>query len=312
MDWSDDRLERWRVRGASVLRGAGLDGAVPARLSVLAAPRGLSEHNRRPLFDPAFPALVTYSQKAGSTAVLRWYLARIGRLEEALSYSPWAHDYEHQVFVRRPGYMAQLRTALRAGAPILKAVREPLARAYSGYLALHNPAVFKAGQPHAMRRWRRDALRFATGARRPDLTARLPFSAYLRWVERCDGPTLNGHFARQLGWIDRAAGERITYWRVDRGLEDLNAFEARHGLRATTSAELDAARMPSHDIRKVEADGAALERLFEEGLDPEANIIAGAPALTAARLKGLAQPSALVRRVLGAEFTRFGYAPPAG
>ena len=121
-----------------------------ARLLAMTRP-GLPEHVRLrpPLYHPDFPFVLLWSQKSGCTTVVKWFLAQTGLLEEALAYSPWVHDYENQVFKRRPNYLADTARAIRSGRhQVVKIVRDPMARAPSAFLVLAEHGVLKTERPH--------------------------------------------------------------------------------------------------------------------------------------------------------------------
>src|SRR5215813_12880764 len=93
---------------------------------------------RVPLWHEAFPFVILWSEKSNCTAVAKWFFLQIGRLDEALAYSPWIHDFEIKVY-KTGDYIRRCVDAINSGAKVVKFVREPYARTYSGYLELCRP-----------------------------------------------------------------------------------------------------------------------------------------------------------------------------
>lgn len=88
-----------------------------------------------PLVQAGFPVACCWSPKAGCTTVLKWFLAQTGRLEEALQYGPWLHDYRTERLFQQPGYEElcnQARSSDRVR--VIKVIRDPAQRAVSAFL----------------------------------------------------------------------------------------------------------------------------------------------------------------------------------
>jgi hypothetical protein len=97
---------------------------------------------RVPLFHEVFPLVILWSENSGCTTVLKWFLWHIGLYEAAVSFDPWVHGYEQQVFKKRSGYLQDVTQALVGKTKtIVKVVRDPRARAVSAFFGLGGPAT---------------------------------------------------------------------------------------------------------------------------------------------------------------------------
>lgn len=93
-------------------------------------------HHRMAYHHPDVPMLLLWSEKSGCTSLLQWFLALTGDLERATAASSWIHDWELGVMKARPGYPDEVAERLRAGDPVHKLVRDPFARAVSGFFMM--------------------------------------------------------------------------------------------------------------------------------------------------------------------------------
>ena len=88
-----------------------------------------------PLVREGFPVVCCWSPKAGCSTVLKWFLQHNGELEEALSYSPWIHNYRIDRLFQEPGYEQLCRRAVRSDRfRVIKVIRDPAQRVVSAYL----------------------------------------------------------------------------------------------------------------------------------------------------------------------------------
>lgn len=88
-----------------------------------------------PLAEAGFPVVCCWSAKAGCTTVLKWFLAHVGRLDEAVRHNRWVHAYRQERLCLQPGYEALCRQALASSdVRVIKVVRDPAERAVSAYL----------------------------------------------------------------------------------------------------------------------------------------------------------------------------------
>lgn len=88
-----------------------------------------------PLAEAGFPVVCCWSAKAGCTTILKWFLAHVGRLDEALRHHHWVHVYRQERLCLQPGYEALCQKALASSdVRVIKVVRDPAERAVSAYL----------------------------------------------------------------------------------------------------------------------------------------------------------------------------------
>jgi hypothetical protein len=179
---------------------------------------------RTPLYDPSFPYILMWSQKAGCTTVVKWFFAQLGLLEEAQAHSRWIHDYEGQIFKRRPGYRRQLAAAMRSGDhTVVKVVRDPMIRAPSGFLVLAERGAVISHRWHwTQSHWERvDAWLAARGK---DPAEGLSFIDHLAMVEEAEAEaahSINPHLSPQYvsgedDVIDRIVPiERFAEWTAE-------------------------------------------------------------------------------------------------
>ncbi|NNE38201.1 MAG: sulfotransferase family 2 domain-containing protein [Gammaproteobacteria bacterium] len=86
-----------------------------------------------PLIDPKFRFMLFFSAKVGSTFISKWFFEQIGKLNEALEYSHWIHNYRIKVYYKSPQYKQDLKRALAKQTKMIKLVRCPYQRAVSSY-----------------------------------------------------------------------------------------------------------------------------------------------------------------------------------
>jgi hypothetical protein len=88
-----------------------------------------------PLVEESFPVVCCWSPKAGCTTVLKWFLKHTGKLEEALRYNAWPHNYRMERLFQQPGYERLCRRAVRSDRfRVIKVIRDPAQRVVSAYL----------------------------------------------------------------------------------------------------------------------------------------------------------------------------------
>ena len=63
-----------------------------------------------------------WSEKSGCTAIVKWFFWQLDLLDEAVKHHPWVHNYENDVFKKRPGYTHDYLKAINDGLPVLKFV----------------------------------------------------------------------------------------------------------------------------------------------------------------------------------------------
>jgi hypothetical protein len=88
-----------------------------------------------PLMEESFPVVCCWSPKAGCTTVLKWFLKHTGKLEEALRYDAWLHNYRTDRLFQQPGYERLCQRAVRSDRfRVIKVIRDPAQRVVSAYL----------------------------------------------------------------------------------------------------------------------------------------------------------------------------------
>ncbi|MEL7030045.1 MAG: hypothetical protein AAGL49_12765 [Pseudomonadota bacterium] len=268
--------------------------------------RELEAFGRLPLYRPGDPFILFWSQKAGSTGAATWYFHRAGLLEEARRFSPWIHDYETQVFKRRPTYAADVRRALDNGVPALKIVRDPAARAFSGFLELNRMGVIRQRRDHWSVYWRKRLVRAVHGASAPFETP-VAFNAYLDWLAGLPVRALNGHMAPQSGPVEARLGERIVSYKADDGPEVFGRIEQAFDLTPTEPHRLRAFAGSGHHHRKEALAPETLARFVAEGLPIDRTPETVFPRIDAKAAVALPDLDRRLRRVYGGDYARYGY-----
>lgn len=234
------------------------------RLGTVAPQNQLVQYGRTPLYHPDVPFVVLTSQKAGSTAVAKWFFLLTGLLEEAEAHSPWIHDFEQQVFIRRKGYLRTVRRAIGGGLPVVKVVRDPTARAFSGYLELNEHWAVLQRLDHWTVYWRRRVIRDLFG---PDGDYAQPFSFvdYLGWLARQPTRRVNPHLAPQRTELEQRLLGRLHLRRLEDGIDVFLDLERDHGLPPSDPGELRSLVSSPHHNEKARLDGAGLSAALREG-----------------------------------------------
>lgn len=100
----------------------------------------ISAHSRSPHYHRKFPIILFWSQKSGCTSLANWFFYQIDLLQTALSYSPFIHNYEYDIYKSTPAYSVRLGVALREKQKeTFKLVRNPYRRAVSSFVSLIGP-----------------------------------------------------------------------------------------------------------------------------------------------------------------------------
>jgi len=269
-------------------------------------PRGLHQYGRMPLVHPDLPFVVLWSQKAGSTALVKWFFAQTGLLETAQGYSPWIHDYETQVFKRAPGYAEAVRSALASGAPVVKIVRDPAARAFSGFLEMNRMRVLREGLDHWSVYWRKRLVRSAHG---PAAAYDRPvsFNAFLDWLAGEPAATLNGHIAPQASRIEDALAAPAQIFKADAGPEVFARLEEAFDLPRTPPEKLAALAGSGHHHRKAPLTAEALAAFAAADFPIDRTPETVFPRIDAAAASAAPALDQRIRRVYGGDYRRYDY-----
>lgn len=171
-------------------------GAATGTAGTIAAATALVK-GRTPLFAEAFPIIVLYSQKSGSTSVVKWFFWHNGLLDTALALGDWVHTYENLVFKKSPGYRLRLVELLCSGErQLVKFTRNPFQRAVSSFTMLSGPQM-RSARYFGHREWQKlRAFKYGSAEDRRGISF-LDFLLYLKSTGVGLGQT-NPHFAQQF------------------------------------------------------------------------------------------------------------------
>lgn len=242
---------------------------------------------RLPHFHPSVPLLVAWSQKAGCTSVLKWFLFQADLLEEATRYVSAGvgldiHAYEDHVFKAGQDYRTSVADALRAGLPMINFVRCPYQRAFSSYMQVHNRFYInqeRKGIDSPGIRTRRSVLRFVYGE---DVGVEYPvsFREYLQWLEQSPPAELDPHHSPQHSAIYGYPG--IRHYRLENFDAVIRQLARQYGLRPADPDQLGA----GHHRAKSPVSSAVTMKLLERGMPLNASPRFRLPRVTRKLLAG--------------------------
>ncbi|MEQ9315283.1 MAG: hypothetical protein RLN72_05480 [Henriciella sp.] len=187
---------------------------------------------RIPLHHKDFPFVVMWSEKAGCTSLVKWFFWHVGLLDSALEHHPWIHNYENEKFKSRSGYVQECIKVIEAGKPVIKFVRNPYRRTFSGYLELCNPKVAQNG-PHWTKTWRRQIVSQLTGYAQ-EVEYGFSFRQYVNWLTAQPKMGLDLHLRQQFQPIENDLKPR--YCKIDDDPDYLHKLEKEFGLKSSKSA----------------------------------------------------------------------------
>lgn len=262
---------------------------------------GYREHQRVPLWHPDVPFVLITSQRAGSTLGTAWFFHHAGLLDQATRHGWFVHRYEQEVFLRSPGYFEGLERAL-AERPVLKLVRDPGARAYSSYLALHTE---EAMDPRDHRSAIRRRVRRTSSAAKGPGESPLPFADFLAWLARADHRRLDGHEARQTNlYEDRLPRGRPEPVRLEEVATAIPRLEQRFGLPVSAQSQLQGFSPARHSVAKEEQSGAALDVILKGLPMPRP---ARVPKIDTRTIASVPEAHRSLLHAFAEDFDRFGY-----
>jgi hypothetical protein len=228
---------------------------------------------RTPLNHANVPFILCWSQKAGCTAALKWFLHHAELLEEATQFKPSdmslrIHGYENSVLKARPGYIDDLAEDLRRGKPVVSFMRCPFERAFSSYMMLNNGRFLMLARQGTITpgiRVRQAALNFIQGDN-SDLNHPVSFRDYLLWLKEQDFNSLDPHHTPQCTPLHRHIC--ISHYRLedfDRAITRLESEFSLDPSAAARHAFTSAHHRPKSDLPAPDAlafldDGLPLER----------------------------------------------------
>ena len=184
---------------------------------------------RAPLHHERVPFIVLWSEKAACTTVVKWFFSQAGLLRRALSYHRWIHNYENEVFKADDDYLDRCANAINEGKPVIKFVRDPYARLYSGFLET------------CRRRVLTDAEHWSALARKAVLTDLLgkdsaleyaySFIQFVKWIDRSKSENFDPHIAQQFQSYERKVDIELV--KLDGSNSVFQELEKRYGLKDT-------------------------------------------------------------------------------
>ena len=184
---------------------------------------------RVPLYHERVPVVVLWSEKAACTTVVKWYLSQVGILLRALNYHNWIHNFENEVFKTSDGYLEKCADAMNRGQPVIKFVRNPYTRLYSGYLETCRRRVLTDNE-HWSTQTRKAVLTDLVGED-TELEYAYSFNQFVDWLDHKKGRGLDPHLSIQY----QAYEEKLDIDLIK--LEGSNAVfqdvEGRYGLKNT-------------------------------------------------------------------------------
>jgi hypothetical protein len=218
--------------------------------------------------DESLPFVLLWSEKAGCTALLTWFLHHAGHLEEASTYGRWVHHWEIDVMRKQPRYLDRLRERILEGVPVFQLVRNPFDRAVSSYLTL---LEFEDGAEHLTIPMRNAVRRLVYG--RDDVSYSFSIRHYLRWLAEQDIDHIDGHHRAQTTELDARLAELgipVTHLRLERLDDELAGLERRFGLAPVDRSELTE---PPHHVAR--ADRPFPDRSAVADLQPGIPLVPG-------------------------------------
>jgi len=215
---------------------------------------------RIPLSHPQFPFIVMWSEKAGCTGIVKWFFWQLGLLDEALNYHGWIHNYENDIFKAAPDYLKSCVREIRKGKPVIKFVRNPYRRAFSGYLELCNPKIARP-DAHWTKQHRRHVLSALMGYS-AELEYTFSFRQYISWLTVQNPNLLDLHLRQQFTVAESDLDVRPH--QIEQGKDGMRALEREFGLK-DSSERSDLFESEHHNQKTVIAPRPAVS-VFDLGI----------------------------------------------
>jgi len=164
--------------------------------------------------------------------VVKWFFWQLGLLDEALAYHSWVHNYENDVFKARKSYLDECLTDIKGGKPVIKFVRNPYRRSFSGYLELcgHNVAASGA---HWTKNVRGLIIQSFCGSS-IELEYAFSFNQFVNWLMMQPPNQINLHLRAQYSEFEQATNTRYIQIESERPL--FGGLEAEFGLKDSSTA----------------------------------------------------------------------------
>ena len=244
---------------------------------------------RKPINHSKVPLILCWSQKAGCTAALKWYLHHAGLLEEALQLEDpntrlKIHSYENKVLKARPGYTDDLVAAIQAGKPLAGFMRCPYERAFSSYMILNHGWYLKMKRRGVISPGMkiRQSVAESVHGEGVEMNRPISFRDYLRWLRQQDLAGLDPHHKPQLSPLHRLVP--VTFYRLIDFDAAISLMEETFALENSLS---ERERFSSgHHRQKVETSEAEILAFLEKPIPLEAYPVQNLPKVTKSVLSG--------------------------
>jgi len=196
---------------------------------------------RPPLWQADFPFILLWSHKAASTVLAHWFFAQIGSPQlraglqdaERLYSGLGIHKYQFKIFCRSPGYLNECERRMRAGFPIIKFVRDPAARAFSGFLSARRHAVLHKPQFWGAKVNRQIIAQLSVAQGDPAFA--YSFADFVEWLAVTSPDRQNNHVRAQF--IEFESRQRIEVIPIEGLSHELAGLEERFGLSRLAAKE---------------------------------------------------------------------------
>ena len=252
---------------------------------------------RPPYWDESLPFVLLWSEKAGCTTLLTWFLHHAGQLPQAENYGLWVHDWERDVMRARDGYLDLVHEALEEGAPVFQLVRDPYHRAVSSYLALLEEFD---DESNAVNPVRREIRTWLYGD--PYVQYSFSIRQYLAWLDTQDVDQIERHLAPQTTALDESLSPRLI--RLENLATELARIEEEFGLEPV---DLSTLPQPPHHANRTDLRFA--DRSVIADMQPAIPQLKG-PGLPVADDFLADDVRADIGRIYARDIERLGYSPP--
>tara|TARA_R110001599_G_scaffold353870_1_gene601239 strand:- start:22233 stop:23108 length:876 start_codon:yes stop_codon:yes gene_type:complete len=232
------------------------------RLAILIKKRTPYQHKN-------VPFIVLWSQKAGCTSVLKWFLWHAELLEEANQYKTTErglsiHLYENQVLKKLPNYRRDLVDRIAAGDPIICFLRCPYTRVFSSYMHLQNRLFIglerKGGRTRGLD-LRHTVLKSIYGSEVP-VDYPISFPDYLNWLEVKGEKNADPHHSQQHTPLHELTN--VMHYRLEDKEDVISRLEQDYGLN--TSKPYRSQFSSPHHMKKSTMEPNAIITLLERGV----------------------------------------------
>jgi hypothetical protein len=244
---------------------------------------------RKPINHSSVPFVLCWSQKAGCTVALKWYLHHAGLLEDALQLEDpnmrlKIHSYENKVLKARPDYTDELVMAIQSGKPIVGFIRCPYERAFSSYMILNHGWYLKMKRRGVISpgmKMRQAVVEFVHGDG-AEMGHPIAFRDYLLWLKQQDMSALDPHHTPQRLPLHKLVP--ATFYRLIDFEAAIDSMEKAFALDTSWS---ERERFSSgHHRPKVDTSATKIAAFLEEAVPLEAYPLQNLPKMTRPALSG--------------------------